>query len=264
MRKHISSKSNPIFKEIKKLLTSSSFRKKSGYTVAIGQKIVLDILTSNLSQDIKYLAISPNIDASEYEDILGDTPIVILDNQLTKELGPIFHDQNILAVITKHYATVSDIPPTGPYLVLDNVSDPLNVGTLIRTATGLGYKAVLVNTETADPLSPKVIRYSAGYSLFIPIYRAPTKRIFQFLKDKAMKIITTYLDNHSCMPTFTKALEEFALCLGNEGQGLSPIWREYPDSINLSLKMEQIDSFNVAVAGSILMYILKTGGELCG
>jgi len=260
--KHISSKNNSIYKEIKKLLTSSSHRKKTGLTVAIGRKVVEDILTSELEKQVKYIAIDERKDPSPYEEL--DSPTIVLSQHLSKELDPVFDDQGILTVIERKYIAEEDIPDSGIFLILDGVSDPINVGALIRTASGLGFTAVLATENTADPLSPKVIRYSSGYSLFVPIYRGSSKKIWKAMKDRAIKLITTYLEGRSCTSTFTSAIKEFALCLGSEGRGLSEIWKEYPDRVNLLLKMNDIDSFNVSVAGSILMYILKTGGELCG
>jgi TrmH family RNA methyltransferase len=258
--KVISSKDNPTYKEIKKLLTSSSYRKKTGLTVAIGRKIVDDIVTSHLSTDVRYIVLTDEKDVSLYEEF---SPI-LLSPKLAKTLDDVMADQGIMAIIERHYVDANNVPAQGPFLVLDGVSDPLNVGTLIRTAVGLQYKAILIGEGTADPLSPKVIRSSAGYSLFIPIFKGRNKDIFKILKDRAMKVITTYIHQGHCKPTFNMGLDDFALCLGSEGKGLSDIWKEYPDSINLILKSVSIDSFNVAVAGSILMYILKTGGELCG
>jgi TrmH family RNA methyltransferase len=258
--KVISSKDNPTYKEIKKILTSSSYRKKTGLTIAIGKKIVDDIVTSTLSTDVKYIVLTDEKNAQLYEDF---NPI-LLSPKLAKTLDDVMADQGIMAVIEKHYTSLETLPDRGPFLVLDGVSDPINVGTLIRTAVGLQYKAILVGEGTADPLSPKVIRSSAGYSLFIPIFKGRNKEIFKALKERTIKIITTYIHQENCKPTFNMKLDDFALCLGSEGRGLSDIWKEYPDTLNLLLKSSTIDSFNVAVAGSILMYILKTGGELCG
>ena len=260
--KHISSKNNSIYKEIKKLLISSSHRKKTGSTVAIGKKVVEDILTSDLQGQVKYIVLNEEEDPSTYEAM--DIPTIVLSQHLSKELDPVFEDQGIIAVIERKYILEEDIPASGTFLILDGVSDPINVGALIRTAAGLGFAAILTTENTADPLSPKVIRYSAGYSLSIPIYRGTNKKIWNAMKDRAVKLITTYLEEKSCTSTFTSGIQEFALCLGSEGRGLSDIWKEYPDRVNLLLKMKDIDSFNVSVAGSILMYILKTGGELCG
>jgi len=258
--KYITSKDNPTYKEIKKILNSSSYRKKTGLTIAIGKRIVEDIITSNKVDLVKHVVLINEEDAKLYQDF---NPI-ILSPKLAKYLDDIFYDQGILAVIQQQYISKDDIPINGSFLILDNVSDPTNVGTLIRTAVGLDYQAVLVSDGTADPLSPKVIRTSSGYSLFIPIFKGKNKEIMKILSDRAIKVITTYITHKDCHPTFVTKLNNFALCLGNEGNGLSEVWKDYPDTINLTLKSKTIDSFNVSVAGSILMYLLKMGGELCG
>ncbi len=258
--KYISSKDNPTFKEVKKLIRSSTYRKKKDLTVAIGKKIVEDIATSSIANNIEYIITTDEHIALLFQDL----PTIMLSPKLAHHIDEVFADQGILAVVKRIYIEEEKLPENGPFVVLDEVSDPLNVGTIIRTAVGLGYRAILVSPQTADPLSPKVIRYSSGYSLFIPILRAETKRIFNILKNRAIKVITTYIVENQCRSTWTGKLSDFAICLGNEGKGLSNIWKDYPDHINLTLQIQTIDSFNVAIAGGILMYILKTGGELCG
>ncbi|MCQ2382211.1 MAG: RNA methyltransferase, partial [Clostridia bacterium] len=129
-------------------------------------------------------------------------------------------------------------------LVLDRVQDPGNMGTILRTALAFGFKTVFM-IDCVDPYSPKVIRASSGMALRVNIidtdYEHLPKDAVYYLAD---------LDGDKPKPIHES---NYGIVLGNEGQGINPIFYQMPHKV-ITIPMEQnCESLNVAVAGGIIM-----------
>jgi len=134
--------------------------------------------------------------------------------------------------------------PTTPFLVLDRIQDPGNMGTILRTAFAFGFKTVYT-IDCVDPYSPKVIRASSGMALRVNIIdtdyeHLPTDTIYYLADlrgDKPQPIRET----------------NFGIVLGNEGQGINSIFYQKPHKVITIPMAADCDSLNVAVAGGIIM-----------
>ncbi len=134
--------------------------------------------------------------------------------------------------------------PTTPFLVLDRIQDPGNMGTILRTALAFGFKTVYT-IDCVDPYSPKVIRASSGMALRVNIIdtdyeHLPTDTIYYLADlrgDKPQPIRET----------------NFGIVLGNEGQGINSIFYQKPHKVITIPMAADCESLNVAVAGGIIM-----------
>ena len=142
-------------------------------------------------------------------------------------------------------------------LVLDNLQDPGNVGTLLRSALAFNYNQVFISDASVDLYNDKVIRASQGAIFKINIKRDSLENIYHFLKDERFKIYVTALNNNSVYLEEVKQSKKMALVLGNEGNGVSEISKKNADEIVKIHMSSKIDSLNVSVAGSIAMYYIK-------
>ena len=139
------------------------------------------------------------------------------------------------------------------YLVLDGLQDPGNVGTLIRTAEAVGATAVLINRNSADPYSPKVVRSTMG-----TIFRVPV-RICEDLpgaiRDLQKNGVVVYGTHLSGEEFYAADLTgPIAFLIGNEGNGLTEEVAATADRL-LRIPMEgQVESLNAAVSGSVVAY----------
>jgi len=140
-------------------------------------------------------------------------------------------------------------------LLLDNVSDPGNAGTLFRSALAFGFDAVILTNNSVDPYNPKVVRSSAGAIFGFPIITATVEEILRFKKYDGFKLIvadTKGIDLHSKKANI-RNYSRSILALGAEAKGIS----EYISSkADIRIKVShstKVDSLNVAVAGSIIM-----------
>lgn len=134
--------------------------------------------------------------------------------------------------------------PTTPFLVLDRIQDPGNMGTLLRTAFAFGFKTIYT-IDCVDPYSPKVIRASSGMGLRLNIIdtdyeNLPTDTIY-YLAD---------LGGNQPAPIKET---NYGIVLGNEGQGINPIFYQKPHKVVTIPMVADCESLNVAVAGGIIM-----------
>lgn len=147
---------------------------------------------------------------------------------------------------------------SGKVLFLEDVQDPGNVGTLIRSAVAFGFRTLIITTGCADPLSAKVVRSTGGAIAEVQIVKLsePYQGI-EYLKEIGFKVITADLNGanniHLDFPNIIFAL-------GNEGNGVSEGLKQLSDHIyTIPFESNKIESLNVAVAGSIGMASLYTG-----
>lgn len=182
---------------------------------------------------------------------------IITENQLLS-ISSAKTPQGIIAVVKlPEEILLSTLPdePGSKILLLENVQDPGNVGTLIRTAAAFGYGGVILTEGCADPFSPKSIQSSAGSMLSIWV-RKTADHIEMIKKLKSAGFSLLAMDLEGSKNTEALKREKIILALGNEGAGLSDKLLECADyRIKLELKQSGAESLNVAACGAICMYV---------
>ena len=141
------------------------------------------------------------------------------------------------------------------HLILDDVQDPGNVGTIIRTAYSFGFDAVFLSEGSADYLNEKVIRASQGAIFHIPIYRGKLFDVIKGMKKEGIEILVTNLSDKAKNLSNIES-DKLAIVLGSEGQGVSKEILDLADK-EIIIETSQFDSLNVGVAGGILAYHFK-------
>ncbi|HBM99848.1 MAG TPA: RNA methyltransferase [Firmicutes bacterium] len=140
---------------------------------------------------------------------------------------------------------------------LDELQDPGNVGTILRTCLAFGYRDVFLSKGCASAYSPKTLSSSQGaiFKLNIKEGNSVPEEDILSLKEKGYKILAT--DLKSSFPLKELSIEKpYVLVLGNEGKGVNPRILSLSDK-KVRIEMEGIDSLNVGVAAGILLYELK-------
>lgn len=145
----------------------------------------------------------------------------------------------------------------GLFLVLEDLQDPGNLGTIMRTSEGAGVTAVIMNKKTVDIFNPKTIRATMGSIYRIPFILADDlTEILQKMKEKNIQTYAAHLSGTEFYTgrSFQKAT---AFLIGNEGNGLSKEIAEMADSF-IKIPMEgKLESLNAAVAAALLIYEAK-------
>ncbi len=140
-------------------------------------------------------------------------------------------------------------------LVLVDVADPGNVGTLLRTAEATGCRGVIAAGATADVLSPKVVRASAGSMLRLPLAEAGIDETMDALFEAEVTTVATDMNSQSYDQADLSA-DRLAIVLGNEAHGLAAEVFERCD-LTVSIPMAgAVESLNVATAGAVLTFEL--------
>lgn len=139
-------------------------------------------------------------------------------------------------------------------LVLADVRDPGNAGTLVRTAHAAGVDAVVFGRGAVDPLHPKTVRASAGALFHVPLLRGvPLDEVLDDLRDRGLRRVGTDAGAPTAYDD-ADLTDRVALVLGNEAWGLPPEIRAKLDEV-VSVPMPgPMESLNVAIAGSLLVF----------
>jgi TrmH family RNA methyltransferase len=180
-------------------------------------------------------------------------PIVVPEHVM-KKISPSMTPPGILGVfgLEDYSSENTSLSPDSTGLVLANITDPGNMGTLIRSAAACGYKTVIV-VEGVDPFSPKVIQASAGSIAHVSLVECSWNELIKIKNRPPLCAMT--IDG-------TKRIEELPtrhvlLVVGNEAHGLPAEWVTSCEQ-TVTLPMDgSTESFNAAVAGSIALFLLK-------
>lgn len=142
----------------------------------------------------------------------------------------------------------------GFVLILDGITDPHNFGSLIRTASLMGVQGVIVPQDRMAPVSPVVVKASAGATEYLPVARVPNiSETIRKLKGKGFWVFGADADGHDSLYSRDFQGLEVAIVLGAEGTGMRRLVRERCDGL-LSIPMQGVLlSYNVSVAGALIM-----------
>ena len=240
----ITSKANSVVKNAKKL-HQKKYR-KSAYLIE-GWHLFEEAVQAGVTIE-KVFALE------SYRDQLAAFPQTVwVSEEILLDLADTQTPQGIVAVIQKEEVGLPDLHQ-GKYLFLEDVQDPGNVGTMIRTADAAGFTGVIVSDKSADIYSLKTLRSMQGSHFHLPIYRMSLATFVEEAKKSNLPILATTLSRESKDYRELSSLENFVLVMGNEGQGISSVMAESADQlVHIGMK-GRAESLNVAVAAGILMF----------
>ena len=240
----ITSKANSVVKNAKKL-HQKKYR-KSAYLIE-GWHLFEEAVQAGVTIE-KIFALE------SYRDQLAAFPQTIwVSEEILLDLADTQTPQGIVAVIQKEEVGLPNLHQ-GKYLFLEDVQDPGNVGTMIRTADAAGFTGVIVSDKSADIYSLKTLRSMQGSHFHLPIYRLPVATFVEEAKKSNLPLLATTLSRESKDYRELSSLENFVLVMGNEGQGISSVMAESADQlVHIGMK-GRAESLNVAIAAGILMF----------
>ena len=243
----ITSKANSVVKNAKKL-HQKKYR-KSAYLIE-GWHLFEEAVQAGVTIE-KIFALET------YREQLAAFPQTVwVSEDILLDLADSQTPQGIVAVVQKEEVEQTDFSQ-GKFLFLEDVQDPGNVGTIIRTADAAGFTGVIVSDKSADIYSLKTLRSMQGSHFHLPIYRMTSQALLEEAKEVAIPVLATTLSKDSVDYRELPSIENFVLVMGNEGQGISPLMAESADQLlHISMK-GQAESLNVAVAAGILIFHLS-------
>lgn len=246
----ITSAQNPKLKLVRALLGRAKDRRKEGAFVVEGIRLVEDAETRDWKFRFVLYDDSLNARGSSLVERLLSREIEVEDvsEPLMKSLSDTETPQGILAVLEIPKLPISN--SLDFVLIPDQIRDPGNLGTLLRTAAAAGVQAVFLPPETTDAFAPKVVRSGMGAHFRLPIQSMKWEKIRR--ETKNLQIYLADMDGTSCWETDLR--QPLALIVGSEAEGASEEARQLA-SQQISIPMAgQVESLNAGVAGSILMF----------
>lgn len=182
-----------------------------------------------------------------------DCPITVVSHSVMKKISTMDTPSNVVAlckkIINKNFGR--------RILLLDELQDPGNLGTIIRSSVAFNIDTIILSENTVDLYNPKVLRGTQGMYNFINIFSMDSKSAIEEIKSKGIKVYGTNVVNGVDVKSLSdEDKRSFCLIVGNEGNGVREEVLDLCDS-NLYIKMnENVESLNVGVATSILLYEL--------
>lgn len=232
-------------------------RERRGLALAEGVRLVEEVLAAGVT--CRAVVTSPQLEATERGRTLKAAlaargPVTEMADEELAGLASTEHPQGVLAVVVPPAWQLADIRPIGPaaVIILDGVQDPGNVGTIIRTALGLGAAGVVSLPGTVETTNPKTLRAAMGASFRLPVVSASEEILAPWLEAQRFTLAVTAADGVPFEPARVPA--RVALILGNEGGGVgSSLGRTAGLRLAIPLA-SSVESLNVAVAAGIFLF----------
>lgn len=243
---HISSKDNAKIKRFSKLVSDKKYRKETNLFVLEGQKLLKEAKKWNIKIDT--LVLSENIkDLEQYNEI--DTNIIVVPEHIMEKISDTKTPQGVIFSCEMLDYTDIDYNKLKKVIILDNIQDPGNLGTIIRTGAGFKIDAIIMLNNCVDCYSPKVVRATMNGIFQIPIISMDLEECFSKIK---LPIYATYLSEES-QNIIDCDFSECAVIIGNESNGISSEVLKYADK-KIIIPIKNIESLNASIATSIIMW----------
>lgn len=232
---------NKKIKELKKL-NIKKYRDQSNSFLVEGEHLVLEAYKKGLLEEL-FLEENTKLDL--------DVKTSYLSRNVIKFISELDNPSIIIGLCKK----VEEKEIGNKVLVLDDIQDPGNFGTIIRSAVAFNIDTIVVSNNTVDLYNSKVIRASQGMLFNINIIRRDLNVFVPELKKEGYQIYATKVNGGKSLKTIEK-MKKFAIIMGNEGAGVSDNLMNLADEYLYIDMNSNCESLNVAVATSIILYEL--------
>lgn len=244
MQKEITSLQHPLVKHLVKLRQERAYRKEKQTALICGTKLI-----SEIGQPLKVLLVEQGaaIPRGVKADEIYSVPSAILKKVTALEAPEPYAAEVALP-------KPANLAHKRYLLALDGVSDPGNLGTLLRTALALGWEGVFLTENSCDPFNEKALRAAKGATFRLPLSMGTVSELKQLIKEGGFKAYVATVKGASLFEQHFDA--PLLLILGNEAHGVSEELTSQYDSISIPMA-GNMESLNVAVAGGILLAQMK-------
>lgn len=249
----INSTSNKQIKNLNQLIRKAKTRREQRVFVVEGIRMYREVPKDKLVQT--YVSES-FYEKEEHRKLLKDTAVEIVSDRVFASVSDTMTPQGILCVVRQQeYTLESMIQTENPLLlVLENLQDPGNLGTIFRTAEGAGVTGIIMSSDTADIYNPKTVRSTMGSLYRMPfLYTANMRETMDRLKKQQIRTYAAHLQGSReyYLENYTGGT---AFLIGNEGNGLTEGLSEQADAYIKIPMSGQLESLNAAVAAAVLMF----------
>ncbi|MBR3769105.1 MAG: RNA methyltransferase [Lachnospiraceae bacterium] len=249
----ITSASNQKIKNLISIIQKSKARREQDVFITEGVKMFQE---APMDKIVEVYVAESFYETGTAREKIQQCGYEILSDELFKKVSDTQTPQGILCVMKQYHYELEDLfQKENPlFLILEDIQDPGNLGTMIRTAEGAGVDGIIMTKGTVDIYNPKTIRSTMGsvYRMLF-IYTDDLLGVMKQLQEKQVKLYAAHLKGNQ----FYHQLDfkgATAFLIGNEGNGLKDETADAAD-VYMKIPMEgKVESLNAAVASVILMY----------
>lgn len=256
--KKIESLQNPLIKHLVQLQTKSKIRKQTQTFLIEGIREVSLALKGGYELESALFSSEIISETEVKKTIPKDVELIEISTEVYKKLAYRDTTEGILAIAKTKSLKVEDLnlPENPLVLVAESLEKPGNLGAILRTADAAKLDAVLIANPKSDMYNPNIIRASVGCLFTNNIAIGTTDEVISFLRKKHINIYCATLQNAVSYHT-KDYTQPTALVVGTEATGITDDFRNKSDG-NIIIPMQgEIDSMNVSVASSILIFEAK-------
>ena len=235
----ITSLDNKRIKNYAKLL-NKKYREQEGLFLVEGEHLVIEAKNAGCLVEV--------IKCEDY-DMDFDVSTTLVTYDVIKKLSNTLNPQKVIGV-----CKMLDNKDIGnKVLILEDIQDPGNLGTIIRSSVAFGVDTIVLSNNTVDMYNDKVLRSSEGMIFHIDIVKMDVSECIDRLHEEGYEIYGTKVDGGTDLRDVT-AQDKYAVIMGNEGAGVSSATLDKCDKYIYIPMNTECESLNVGVATSIILY----------
>lgn len=255
----ITSTSNSQVKMVMNLLNKAKVRREENAFVVEGVKMVLEAPYDR----VKKIFVSESY-TNEHKNGVGnikwDSPNVeVVSDNVFNQMSDTKTPQGIMAIVTiRQYAPADILGKENAFIIVcEDIQDPGNLGTILRTGEGAGISGVVITKNSVDIYNPKTIRSTMGSLYRVPfMYVDDLKDTLGQMKALGINVYATHLNGNN-MYASEDYTGKCAFLIGNEGNGLKDETSALADKL-IKIPMDgQVESLNAAISAAVMMYEVK-------
>lgn len=250
MKSVITSTSNNKIKNMTKCMKSAKERRKQDVFLVEGIRMFEEI-----PKDLHMETYATEDFYEKHRDLFDELSFELVSEHVMDVMTDTKTPQGVVSMVKRLHYTLDDVTNKAAPLImaLENLQDPGNLGTILRTSEGAGVTGILMSKDTVDIYNPKVVRSTMGSIFRIPfLYVENLTQTVEDLKKRDFETYSAHLQGRSFYDFDYRKPTIF--CIGNEGNGLSD---ELSDTTEYKIKIPmwgKVESLNAATASTVLMY----------
>ena len=256
----IKSLENPSVRHLGKLQKDRAYREECREYVLEGAKLLNEALSSGIAPRIVFCLESLRGDF-DFEAIErnGNIRLCFVDERIIDRISDVKAPQGIVFSCVLPDAALPEVLEERNCIILDGISDPGNMGTIIRTADAFALYGIILTGACADPFAPKTVRSAMGSLFRVKLYRAEPEKIKAVLEASSIPIFSAMPSPHARCITELPA-GHVAVVIGNEAHGVSERMRSISRGPVKIPMRGRTESLNAAVSAAIVMWEMTKRG----
>ena len=251
----ITSKDNEIVKHIRKL-KDKKYREENNEFIIEGIKLLEEAINENANIKKVIICDDCNLENDIYNELkyeIAKLDCIYVSEKIFEYISDVKSPQGIMAIIEKDNGNKEIDYNENVILILDNIQDPGNMGTILRTADSLNLKQIIISKGSSDVYNPKVVRSTMGAIFRINIIESENLiKTVKDLKKHKISVVSTSLDTNKSI--YDLEYNKTAIIIGNEANGVSQELQDLSDNKAKIPMLGKTESLNASVATAIILY----------